>query len=233
VTGWEGLADWWLSEVDDDPAYRDDVLPLALELFTAPTGWVLDLGCGEGRVMRELADRKVIGCDGSRELLAVAGSGDRPVVRAQLPALGWLRPDSVAGALAVMVVEHVSEIERLFAEVAYVTVAGGTLTVVMNHPSYTAPQSGPIIDQSDGEILWRWGPYFSEAEAHEPAGDGTVVFHHRSMATLLNAAATAGWNLERLEERPLSPATIARHPGLVGQEHFPRLLGIRWRKPTL
>jgi SAM-dependent methyltransferase len=230
VTGWEGLADWWLSEVVDDPAYQDDVLPLALEVFAAPSGWVLDVGCGEGRVMRALADRMTFGCDASSELLAVASEGGRPVVQAQLPGLGWLRPGSVAGAIAVMVIEHIARLDRMFAELAEVTTAGGTLTIVMNHPAYTAPRSGPIIDQSDGEILWRWGPYFSEAEAHEPAGDGTVVFHHRSMGMLLNAAAGSGWALERLEERPLSPGTIARHPGLAGQEHFPRLLGIRWRK---
>jgi len=230
VTEWERLADWWLSEVVDDTAYRDDVLPLALEMFDAPPGAVLDIGCGEGRVMRELADRGVVGCDASTELLEVATADSRPGVRARLPDLSWLRAESIAGAIAVMVVEHIAAIDRLFAEAARVTRVGGTLTAVMNHPAYTAPRSGPIVDQSDGEILWRWGPYFSHAEATEPAGDDFVTFHHRPLGEFLTAAANAGWSLERLEERPLNLETIAGNPGLIGQEHFPRLLGIRWRR---
>ncbi|MDJ0959852.1 MAG: class I SAM-dependent methyltransferase [Acidimicrobiia bacterium] len=232
MTEWDDLAAWWLSEVEDDAAYRDDVLPLALELFTAPTGPVLDIGCGEGRVMRELDDRTVVGCDGSWELLRVAAAGGRPVVRTELPELAWVRSASCAGSIAVMVLEHVAALDTLMAEAARVTMPGGTLVAVMNHPAYTAPRSGPIVDQSDGEILWRWGPYFAEVESHEPAGAGTVTFHHRPMGRILNAAASAGWNLEQLEERPLSPATIVRHPGLIGQEQFPRLLGIRWRRPA-
>ncbi len=230
MTGWDDLADWWLSEVDGDSAYRDDVLPLALELFAAPAGRILDLGCGEGRVMRAFHDRTVVGCDGSMELLRLASTGRRPVVCAHLPRLDWLRTGSFAGTIVVMVVEHVAAVDALLAEVARVTMPGGTLTAVMNHPAYTAPRAGPIVDQSDGEILWRWGPYFSETQSHEPAGDGTVTFYHRPMGQLLTTAASAGWSLERLEERALSPATIAHHPSLVGQEHFPRLLGARWRK---
>jgi hypothetical protein len=46
----------------------------------------------------------------------------------------------------------------------------------------------------------------------------------------LNAAASAGWDLERLEEQGASPAQIERVPDLAGQEHIPRLLAGRWRR---
>ena len=48
------------------------------------------------------------------------------------------------------------------------------------------------------------------------------------MGSLLNVAANAGWSLERVEERGLSPEAVAHDPGLVGQEHLPRPLGLRW-----
>jgi hypothetical protein len=90
----------------------------------------------------------------------------------------------------------------------------------MNHPVWTAPGSTPITD-SDGETLWRPGGYFTEGISRLAAGEGTVVFHHRTMAAVLGTAADAGWSLEHIEERP--------HHGLRGQEGIPRLLACRWR----
>jgi hypothetical protein len=58
---------------------------------------------------------------------------------------------------------------------------------------------------------------------------GEVRFFHRPMADLFNAAAAAGWKLERMIERGLSTETIARIPGYEGQEGIPRLLGVLWR----
>jgi SAM-dependent methyltransferase len=230
VAGWDELTDWWLDEIAADPAYDSDVLPLVLDVFTAPGGPVLDLGCGNGRIMDALEIPDVVGCDLNAELLERA-RGRGPVVRARLPGLEWMRDGSVGAVVVVMVIEHVDEVERLYRETFRVTRVGGTLTVVMNHPAYTARGAGPVVDQTDGEVMWRWGPYFERGSSDEPAGHTTVTFHHRSLGSLVTTAARAGWLLELLEERPLGPEAVARHPGLVGQEHIPRLLGVRWRKP--
>jgi hypothetical protein len=82
----------------------------------------------------------------------------------------------------------------------------------------------------DGEVLWRWGTYFAQGSMPEPAGDRTIEFFHRPMSDLLSSAADEGWALEALIERGLSRQTIARFPEYVGQEHFPRIAGLRWRK---
>ncbi len=229
MPGWDDLAEWWLGEIASDPAYETDVLPLLVDVFDAPAGVVLDAGCGEGRVMEMLRpDHRAIGCDLSAVLLEQAKHRG-PVVRARLPSLAWIADASVAGLVAVMVVEHLADAEALLREARRVAVPGGTLTVVMNHPAYTAAGSGPIVDQTDGEVLWRWGPYFDAHSTAIPAGEGTVEFHHRPLGSLLTAAAASGWSLEVIDERPLGPEAITRDPGLVGQEQFPRLLGARWR----
>jgi hypothetical protein len=80
----------------------------------------------------------------------------------------------------------------------------------------------------DGEVLWRWGSYLVDGSSVQPAGDGRVVFHHRSMARLLSAAAASGWALQELEEAALGPAAIVREPGYAGQEGIPRFLAVRW-----
>lgn len=222
---WSDHTEWWLAEIDDDPIYRSDVIPLLERLLADVPGRLLDLGCGEGQVMA-LYPGRVLGCDISQGLLRLAARRG-PVVRAELPDLGWLRPGSVDGAFLVLVLEHLAGLE-VFETVARVVRPGGALTLVMNHPAFTAAGSGPIIDATDGEFLWRWGDYFHNGSTLMPAGEGDVLFHHRPLATILNEAAAAGWNLEEFVETGFSETALAAEPGYVGQERMPRLLGARW-----
>ncbi len=125
--------------------------------------------------------------------------------------------------------DRIEDHVRFLSEVARVVKAEGSLVIVINHPVYTAPDSAPFADL-DGEILWRWGSYFSRGSSTEPAGDGDVRFFHRPFADLLTAAARSGWKLEAMTERGLSTETIALMPGYEGQEGIPRLLGVRWTR---
>lgn len=231
MSEWTEHAAWWLDEVVDDPVYLLDVLPLAADLLGQLSGVVLDLGCGEGQVMRAVAAAgsgagAVIGCDISPVLLTQAKQAG-PVVRSRLPQLDWLRTDCVDTAYAVLVLEHLAELS-LFAAAARAVRPGGALVVVANHPAFTAATSGPIVDLTDGEFLWRWGDYFVAAPVAMPAGDASITFFHRPLDSLLNAAADAGWCLDRIVEVGLSVAAVAAHPGYAGQEQMPRLLGARW-----
>lgn len=226
---WAGLAEWWLEELASDPAYQEEVLPLGLELLDPRPGQVyLDLGCGEGRAMAALAERgcRAIGVDVSAGLLERAARFGE-VHQAEVPPLSFLEDEVVDGVLIVLVLEHLRDERTVFEESARVTRRGGVLALVMNHPYWTSPGSTPIVDQ-DGEILWRPGEYFGRGQTDEPAGAGTVRFHHRSMADLLSGAGRAGWRLERMVEQGVSPAQKERFPALVGQDHLPRLLGVRW-----
>lgn len=226
---WSDLGNWWRGELEGDSAYHDVVAPLLLEALVAQAGTrYLDLGCGEGRVMRELQARgvDVVGCDLNHDLLSTAADPG-PVVQCRLPDLGWARAMSFGGAYASLVFEHLVDLRRVFEEVARVMRRGGVFAAVMNHPFYTAPQSGPIVDPTDGELFWRWGDYLSGGTTSEPAGEATVAFSHRSLSKLLNTAADAGWILERMIER----AVVGDDPLLAPQSEIPRLLAVRWRKP--
>lgn len=216
---WSELSEWWLSEVADDPAYEEVVTPMLLDALQPSKDLrYLDVGCGEGRVMRsvEAAGATVIGLDLSTRLIEEAAAG----VVADLHRVP-MRNYSFDGVYSVLTIEHVADDGAFFAEAARVTRPGGVLAIVINHPSWTAPGSTPISD-SEGEVLWRPGEYFSNGTSEVPAGEGTVVFHHRSMADFLNAAADAGWGLEHMVERP--------HHELEDQAGIPRLLACRWRR---
>jgi len=224
---WDELAEWWTREVSDDPAYASDVHPMLRELLPEHLGVAMDLGCGEGQGMR-LVGGDSFGCDLSQALLVRARAGGR-VVRTRLPSLEWLRKGALDTAYSVYLLDLIENHGRFFAEVARCVRPGGALVIVINHPAYTAPGSAPFADL-EGEILWRWGAYFSLGTSTEPAGEGEVRFFHRPMADLLTAAAGEGWRLEEMIERGLSTETIARIPGYEGQEGIPRLLGVRWSR---
>lgn len=225
---WDVRASWWRDEVADDPVYRYDIGPLVAELVPS-AGLAIDLGCGEGQTMRSLGDR-VVGIDLSRALLAEA-SRTHPVALCNLPDLAAFRTGVFDVAYSIYVVELLADHEAFFAETARIVRPGGSMVTIMNHPAYTAPGAGPILDD-DGETLWRWGAYFAHGTTEEPAGTKPVTFHHRPLSDVLNAAAATGWMLDRLEERGLSDATVDQIPAYVGQQHVPRILGVRWvRRP--
>jgi SAM-dependent methyltransferase len=226
---WDDLAEWWAGEVEQDPAYPLDVHPMLLELMPRSVGLAMDFGCGEGQGMR-LTGGDIFGCDLSLDLLQRADASGT-VVQTELPDLGWLRDDTLDTAISVYLLDLIRDHAGFFAETARAVKPGGHLVVVINHPAFTAPGSCPMLDIDD-EILWRWGAYFYEGSSTEPAGDGVVEFFHRPMDELLTSAAATGWVLERMIERGLSDETVARIPFYAGQQHIPRLLGVRWRRAT-
>ena len=226
MTEWDQLANWWLSEVGD-PAYEHDVQPLLDILLAGLDGPSLDMGCGDGRLFERLPS-PVIGCDLSRYLLEHARRRGMAVVQTHLPDLDWLQPASVTVAVACLVLEHLPDALAFFEATRRVVRPGGSLVLVANHPAYTSGGAGPVVDQSDGEVLWRWGSYLFDSISAEPAGNGSVVFHHRSLGSLLTTAARTGWDLRHVAEAAASDETIDRVPALGGQEHMPRLIGLRW-----
>lgn len=227
---WRFLAGWWLDELAADPAYQEEVLPLALDLLDPqPDLTYLDVGCGEGRVMAAIARRGAIptGVDVVPELVERASRYGQTHL-ADVPPFDFSADGAVDGVAVVLVLEHVRDEELFFVETARITRPGGCLALVINHPIWTAPASTPVQEDVDGETLWRPGEYFSVGWSDEPAGEETVRFHHRTMGRLLTSAAQAGWRLERLVEEGVSDSQVRRTPALESQRHIPRLLGVRW-----
>lgn len=229
--GWDAeTAAWWLDEATSDPAYAEEVIPLALDLLRPLGGAVyLDLGCGHGGLMEAVvgSGALAVGVDAAPSLVGRAREWG-PVVVGRLPDLAFIADGVADGAILVLVLEHLPEVAPILEEAARVTRSGGVLVVVVNHPLLTAPGSGPFVDPDDGEVLWRWGDYLATGSTDEPVGAGSVRFHHHPLGTLLTEAARAGWSLEAAVERPVGAERAGRDPLLAAQSEVPRLLGGRW-----
>jgi SAM-dependent methyltransferase len=152
---------------------RRRVLAAVLDGLALPAGTrILDAGCGSGRNMADLARRgTVAGVELAPSSLEVARARGVGEVRA-----GSLEePLPFAGgafdlAVALDVLEHLSDDAPAWRELARVVAPGGRLVV-------TVPQ-----------YAWLWGEH------------DVVSHHHRryTRATLVQRAGRAGWRPERL-----------------------------------
>lgn len=229
LTEWTELAEWWLEEIED-PAYAEEVMPM-VEAITEPlSGTILDLGAGEGRVAAALArnDRHIISVDYNLVLLAKAAKVG-PAVATELPDLRAFASGSVDAAYVVLALEHLSDIGGFFSAIAGIVKPGGLLAAVLNHPVYTAPGSGPVLDPRDDEMYWRFGDYLHPGASTEPAG-GEVEFLHRPISDLFNAAADAGWSVQRVEEQGVGERATERDALLALHKDIPHLMAVRWQR---
>lgn len=222
---WDDHADWWVSGfgAGRDPVWAEQILPLAADLL-AGRGRVVDLGCGEGQLLRRLAPASV-GLDASPLLLraaAAAGPGSL-LVTGDVTALPFADA-SFGGAAIVLVLEHVEDVGATIGEVSRVLVPGGRLVVFLNHPLFQAPGAGWVEDHVLGEAYWRVGGYLVESVSEEEVEAGVrLPFHHRPLSTYLNCLADAGFVLERMLEPAPPPGYLDADPGLDATTSIPRL----------
>jgi len=103
-----------------------------------PQGKVLDAGCGEGRMLRLLAEKgyQVVGMDLSRESLlrAQKQNPNAPLVLSDLESLPF-SPESFDGVISGEVLEHLEDDERAVQEFHRVLKKGGiAIITVPAHP---------------------------------------------------------------------------------------------------
>ncbi|MDP9222758.1 MAG: class I SAM-dependent methyltransferase, partial [Actinomycetota bacterium] len=112
-------------------------LPKFLDLLPAPGRLTVDVGCGEGRVGRELEARghRVVGFDYSEpavRALRLAGTGDAGAVAdaARLP----LRTGSADLAIAFMSLQDMDRPGAVIEEIGRVLEPGGRFCFALLHP---------------------------------------------------------------------------------------------------
>jgi SAM-dependent methyltransferase len=197
---WNAAAHDWAHRVREGMGGRVHLHDASIyELLPPPKGLTLDVGCGEGRLTRELSGRgyNVVGVDASTALVDEARAAD-PAGRYQVASIDAL-PFAVGAAqlaLCVNVLPHVHDLAGAAAELARVLAPEGTLLIGTIHPVAHAG----TFDEETGEL--RITDYWNrELEAVE-LGEHTVHHERRTIEDYVRTLLGAGFALADLREVP-------------------------------
>jgi SAM-dependent methyltransferase len=232
---WEGEANPWIrwARTPGHDSYwrhhRDQFLPL----LPPPGRCTVDIGCGEGRLARDLKGlgHKVIAIDASPSLAAAAREADPSMdIRLADASALPLKDGSADLAVAFMSLQDVDAMPVAVREIARILESGGKLCVAIVHPLNSAGRfEGKAADAAyviAGDYL-RAFPYTDVVER-----DGlAMTFHsqHRSIESYFLALEEAGLLVEALRE-PAVPDYAIKSEATRRWQRVPLFLHIRARR---
>jgi SAM-dependent methyltransferase len=229
---WESVAPDWIKcarapGYDSYWRYHRDRF---LELLPPPPLAVLDMGCGEGRLPRDLKQRgyAVSGVDVSPTLIAAALDLD-PDGTYRVAAAGdtGFADSSFDTVVAFLSLHDMDALHPAIAEAARVLRPAGWLCMAMVHPLNSAGS----FESSEPEALYRLEvPYLQERRYADDYQDGEYRMRfasiHRPMGAYFDALERHGFLTERVREIPNGDPAPNLQPG---QRHLgvPLFLHIR------
>jgi SAM-dependent methyltransferase len=231
-TAWEENAGNWVAwaRMPGHDSYWRFHRDLFLRIVPSAGVRTLDLGCGEGRLCRDLVSRghRAIGLDASTTMLAAAAAEapEIPVMRADAAAIP-ARDASFDLVVAFMSLQDIDRFEGAVAEASRVLDRGGRLCVAIVHPLNSAGMfEGEEADSPfviDGSYLER------SVTRDDLARDGlemVFISEHRPLEAYANAIADAGLLIERIAEPSVPDEAVNSDRGRRWQR-VPLFLHIR------
>jgi SAM-dependent methyltransferase len=187
-------------------------------LMPAPGRRTLDLGCGEGRVSRDLASlgHDVVGLDAAPVMLHAARAAS-PTARLTLANAAMLpfAPAAFDCVVAFMSLQDIDDLTATIHEIARVLQPGGRLCLAIVHPLNSA---GRFVGDGPDSPFTIEGSYLDPSlYADTIVRDGltmTFVSAHRPISTYTETLSDAGFLIEHLRETrvPAESITLA-HQG--------------------
>jgi SAM-dependent methyltransferase len=237
-SGWESRAEQWLAWArtpgfDAYWSYREAFF----DLVPSPSGRTLEIGCGEGRVTRDLAARghRVTALDASPTLLRAAAerdpNGDYVLGTAEALPFADATFDLV---VAYNVLIDVSDMPAAVREAARVLTPGGALAICVPHPMADAGRwandgaDAPFVIEGD-YLAARPISETMERGGLEMTFDG-MTFPLEGYSRALEAASLA---IEAIRE-PAATGALANHADRDSRarwQRIPMFLMLRARKP--
>jgi SAM-dependent methyltransferase len=210
--GWDLHADQWIAwsrtGLDSyERFHREAFLPL----IPRPGRLTVDVGCGEGRVSRDLQamGHRVLAIDRSLAMSRAAATHPADPVHAvvadaaQLP----LATGTADCAVAFMSLHDIDHMQAAVREIARILTIGGHLVMAIVHPINSAGQF--TDDKADADRPFVIGGSYLQPERYVDTitrDSLTVTFHseHRPLQAYTEALADAGFAIQRLRE-PTDP----------------------------
>lgn len=155
---WEGqAANWirWAREPGFDTYWRFHRQQF-LSSLPSPGKLTIDIGCGEGRLTRDLAElgHRVVGVDVSPSMVAAAREADPEGQYVEADAARLPFDDGVADlAIAFMSLMDMDDMPAAVAEIGRVLESGGRLVAAVVHPINSAGQFVPRDGDDDAPFV--------------------------------------------------------------------------------
>jgi SAM-dependent methyltransferase len=231
---WEGQADDWIALTRSDPQYDYLNKPAFLELVPAPGRLTIEVGCGEGRVARELIalGHRVVGFDAAPALARAAADhpAGLPVAVADIAQL----PIAAAAAdivVCFMVLMDIENLDRAVAELARVLAPAGTLCVGIIHPIMT---SGLFVPGDEYGTFYM-GEYLKTMRhvldiERRDGGIFRFRLEHRPIDRYFQAFEAAGLAVTALREPRPSDELAAERPEFARALRVPPFLHLLARR---
>jgi SAM-dependent methyltransferase len=205
-----------------------------LELVPEPGRRTLDLGCGEGRLSRDLKARghDVVGLDASPTLLAAAREAD-PSIQTHLADAAALPFANGAFdcVVAFMSLQDVDDFRSAIRESARVLEPGGRLCLAIVHPINSAGRFESFEPDGRFVIERSYLASFRYEDTVEREGlEMTFVSDHRPLEDYVEALADAGLMIDRIREPAIPEAAIVDERSRCWQR-VPLFLHARAIKP--
>ena len=205
-----------------------------LDLLPAPGRLTVDIGCGEGRLSRDLKARghRVIGVDVSAAMIDAARAADadgdyRCADAAKLP----LADACCDLATAFMSLQDVDGPFAAVREMARVLEAGGRACIALVHPLNSA---GRFVDESATSPFVIRGTYLGQfAYTDTVSRDGlAMTFHsrHCPLETYSRALEAAGFDIEAIREPAIPSGPVELSECSKRWQRVPLFLHLRARR---
>lgn len=213
-TSWEPVASWYDELLKGEDTYQTQVILPNLVRLLPPKGRIIDIACGQGFFSHQYAKKgaEVLGVDISASLIEYAKKERKANPRfAVAPAdrMPMAESGTFDGAMIVLALQNVKELQETCKEAARVLKKGAILVIVLNHPCFRIPKASSWGFDEKEHVQYRrldhYGVPFSVRIDMTPGAKKksekleTVSFH-RPLQEYVKALSKAGFSVIGLEE---------------------------------
>ena len=232
--GWDYSAAAYIALQDRGDPNRTILLdPVMLDLCGDVTGLaVADIGCGEGRFSRMLAERgaHVFGIDVTTEMARVAAGRATPNVKHAVASAERLpfRAGALDLCISYVTLVDIVGFREAIAEMARVLRPGGQV-VAANLGFVTA--GGWLRDDANNRVHYQLDRYANEwARTFDWVGV-RIVNWHRPLSAYMGAYLRSGLILREFLEPIPSDDSLSDHPDFEDWFRVPFFTVMKWQKP--
>ncbi len=232
---WQAHAQDWLAWArrPGHDGFWQTIQPPLLELLPAAGRLTVDVGCGEGRLSRELQRRghRVLGIDIAPALVQATLAGGTPAIQADAAALP-LTAGAADLVVACMSLQDIDDLDGAIHEISRVLTPGGALCLAIVHPlssagRFTTPTAtAPFVIEDS---------YLDETvRTQHVERDGlpmTFVSAHRPLGRYFQTLEAAGLHVVALREPAVPGSAVAANPTERRWQRIPEFLLLRAFKP--